>query len=95
MTFRLALSPPARTPTLAYLRPTVSDTRNEINLHPLIPVSPALCVDCVIVTLTIIGLRKFDSKSGFASVLIRQGLGFFLLVLLFQVFVTVSHIWRL
>lgn len=50
----------------------------------------ALCVDCIILSLTIFGLRKFDSTSGFASVLIRQGVGFFLLVLLFQTFVTVS-----
>ncbi|KAF9792503.1 hypothetical protein BJ322DRAFT_1103001 [Thelephora terrestris] len=50
----------------------------------------ALGVECVIVTLTIIGLRKFDPKSGFANLLIRQGLGFFFLVLLFQIFVTVG-----
>lgn len=52
--------------------------------------SYALCVDCIIVSLTIIGLRKFDSKSNFTGVLIRQGIGFFLLVLLFQTFVTAT-----
>jgi hypothetical protein len=77
---------------LGYLRPTVGGKRNKISLRPLITVSPALGVECVIVTLTIIGLRKFDPKSGFANLLIRQGLGFFFLVLLFQIFVTVSQI---
>jgi len=51
----------------------------------------ALCVDCVIVSLTIIGLRKFGPKTNLANVLIRQGLSFFLLVVLpFQTIVTVT-----
>ncbi|KAF9653207.1 hypothetical protein BDM02DRAFT_3183154 [Thelephora ganbajun] len=48
----------------------------------------ALCVDCIIVILTIIGLRNSNRKSGLAAVVLHQGLGFFFLVLFFQTFVT-------
>ena len=90
-TFNVALSPLAqRGPILAFLRHTVTDARNIIALPLLTPVSSALCVDCISVGLTVIGLRRFDPKSSFATVLFRQGLSFFLLVLPFQTFVTVS-----
>ena len=53
-----------------------------------------MCVDCIIVVLTIIGLRKFDPTSDLAAALKYQGLAFFFLVLLFQTVVTVSRIRR-
>lgn len=53
----------------------------------------ALGVDWIIVILTIVGLRKFESTC-LAAALIRQGLTFFFLVLLFQTLVTVSRIRR-
>lgn len=51
-----------------------------------------MCVDFIIVVLTIVGLQKSGPTSGLAVAVLRQGLAFFFLVLLFQTLVTVSQI---